>query len=263
MEENNYVKTRDELKKYFETGDRPTETQFAKLLDSYAHLNEFNFGLSIKPSGETFSKYYHFYKAIDLNNPVGYKTVEVAEEPESIEAKLSSEPVAEKAEEASVEEIEGYRHVLSRRVFYKKMNVELTGVDIEEHMPQIIIERYKQSKKLRSGLVKSNGYYPANAPDAEKLLRKSEYDVDNHKMVIDLEPIRYFSPAEDYRNFVPSGSIRRNGSFKMTKYFKSYALARAVLTINISGVAYRSQPVNFRILLGSSDEVDPINFIFD
>lgn len=41
MEENNNIKTREELKKYFETGCHPTEAQFVDLIDSYAHLNEF------------------------------------------------------------------------------------------------------------------------------------------------------------------------------------------------------------------------------
>lgn len=41
MEENKNIKTRDELKKYFETGCHPTEAQFVEFIDSYAHLNEF------------------------------------------------------------------------------------------------------------------------------------------------------------------------------------------------------------------------------
>ena len=34
--------TRDILKTYFETGDYPTEAQFAELIDSYANFEKLN-----------------------------------------------------------------------------------------------------------------------------------------------------------------------------------------------------------------------------
>ena len=254
MEENNYIKTRDTLKKYFETGDRPTETQFAKLLDSYAHLNEFNFGLSAKSSADTKNKYYHFYTANDLSNPIGHKIIEVP-----------GEDLLERLADTSLraEEIEGYNHVLSRMVYYKNLSVKLSDtINIEKHRPKIIIERYRQSKKSKDGPKRPKGYYKENKPDAENFKRKSEYVADNHDMVIDLEPVRYFSPAGNYKDFTPSGSLRKKGAYLMTKRYKRFELVRMRLQIQISGVTYLSQPVNFRIVLGLSDDMDPINFIF-
>ena len=62
MEEEKNLKTRDELKKYFETGDKPTESQFGELIDSYAHLDEFNFGLfsQTKPNLERKKHLYNW-----------------------------------------------------------------------------------------------------------------------------------------------------------------------------------------------------------
>lgn len=41
-EESNIVKTRAQLKAYFESGDYPTESQFAELIDNLVHLDELN-----------------------------------------------------------------------------------------------------------------------------------------------------------------------------------------------------------------------------
>lgn len=245
MEEEKNLKTRDELKKYFETGDKPTQSQFGELIDSYAHLDEFNFGLSIKSSGETVSKYYHFYIAEDAKNSgVGHKIVEDAKE---------GEP----------ENIEGYFHVLSRKVPYKTLDVEVIGgIDVKNHKPKIIIERYKQRKILPSGYVKDAGFYKENTWDAELWNRKSEYQVTANKMMIDIEPIRYFKPSEKFRDFSPSGSLNRPGSFKCYVHKKPFALFQAKLQIEINGIAYVSQPVRIKTILGSSGESDAINFIF-
>lgn len=52
------VKTKEELKKYFETGDYPTQNQFAQLIDSYPHLSEFNALInSVKKLERNFSEF--------------------------------------------------------------------------------------------------------------------------------------------------------------------------------------------------------------
>ncbi|RZJ46865.1 MAG: hypothetical protein EOO44_22570 [Flavobacterium sp.] len=246
MKEKNTLTTRDELKTYFEIGDQPTENQFAELIDSYAHLSEFNFGLSIRPSGKTSFKYYHFYKADDvMNSGAGHKIVE-------------SLP------EISPEKIEGYSHILSRCVYYKNLDVKLVGeIDIENHQPKIIIERYKQRKRMQSGYVKPAGFYKEKMADAKRWNRKSEYSIEKNETTIDIEPIHYFRPHADYKEFLPSGSVNKPDSFKYIKHRKPFAVAQAILEININGIIYRSRPVGMKIILGSSGKHDAINFVFD
>ncbi|WP_144282636.1 hypothetical protein [Chryseobacterium echinoideorum] len=242
----NKLTTREQLKSYFETGDFPTENEFAELINSYAHLNEFNFGLSIRSSGNTSSRYYDFYKADDImNSGAGHKIVESS--PENIAAK-----------------IEGYSHVLSRIVCYKSLDIKLIGeIDIEKHQPKIIIERYKQRKRMPNGNTKPAGFYQEKMSDAELWNRKSEYLIKSNETVIDIEPIHYFRPAANFKEFLPSGSINRPGSFKYTKYRKPFTVIQATLEININGTAYRSRPVGIKIILGSSGEYDAVNFVFN
>ena len=38
------ILSRSVLKTYFETGDRPNQTQFADWMDSYVHMNDDNIG---------------------------------------------------------------------------------------------------------------------------------------------------------------------------------------------------------------------------
>lgn len=244
--EKNKLTTREELKSFFETGDYPTESQFAELINSYAHLNEFNFGLSIRPSGNTSSKYYDFYKADNLmNSGAGHKIIE-------------------NSPENSPEEIEGYSLILSRTVYYKSLDIRLIGeIDIVKHKPKIIIERYKQRKKMSSGSVKPAGFYQEKMSDAALWNRKSEYCIDANETIIDIEPIHYFRPAANFKEFLPSGSINRSGSFKYTKYRKPFTVIQAILEIDINGTAYRSRPVEMKIILGSSGEYDAINFAFN
>jgi hypothetical protein len=246
MEEDKKIMTRDELKKYFETGARPTEAQFTELIDSYAHLNEFNFGLSVKPSGGTAKKYYHFYKADDVKNSgAGHKTVGVSK---------GSKP----------QYIDGYSHILSRNVLYKSLDIKLIGaIDIAKHQPKIIIERYKQRKKMPSGFLKSAGFYKENTWDAAQWNRKSEYSVNANEMVLDIEPIHYFKPHASFKEFSPSGSINRPGSFKYSRHSKPFVPIQLKLQIHIDGIAYTSQPVGLKIILGSSGESDAINFVFN
>lgn len=243
MKEKNTLTTREELKSYFETGDYPTESQFAELINSYAHLDEFNFGLSIRPSGKTSAKYYDFYKADDImNSGAGHKI---------IESSSGNIPL----------KIEGYSHILSRAVYYKSLDIRLIGeIDIEKHKPKIIIERYKQRKKMSSGSVKPAGFYKEKMSDAALWNRKSEYIIDSNEIIIDIEPIHYFRPAANFKEFLPSGSINRSGSFKYTKYRKPFTVIQAILEIDINGTAYRSRPVGMKIILGSSGDYDAINF---
>lgn len=247
MEEEKDLKTRDELKKYFETGDKPTESQFAELIDSYAHLNEFNFGLSVNASGETVSKYYHFYIAKEAKNSgVGHRIVEDPNEKEP-------------------EEIDNYFHILSRKVPYKTLDIEVIGeLDIEKYKPKIIIERYKQRKIYPSGFRRPGTYYKEGMNEAAIWNRKSEYAVTANKMVIDIEPIRYFKPtgSGEFKDFAPSGSLNRQGSFKYSMNNKSFTLLRFMLEIDINGMTYRSKPVNAKVILGSSGKSDAINFMF-
>lgn len=241
------IKRRDELKKYFEKGDRPTEAQFSELIDSYVHLNEFNFGVSVKPSGETFANNYDFYIAKDvMNSGAGHKIIQSQE----------GEPA---------KEIEKYFHVLSRKVLYKKLDIEIIGnIDIEKHQPKIIIKRYKQRRKLKSGFLKTAGFYQENPWDAESWNRKSEYYVKSKEMILDIEPIHYFKPNSDnYKEFSPSGTINRPGSFKYSIHKKTFLPIQIELEIMINEVAYRSKPVNLKIILGSSGENDAINYILD
>lgn len=271
MEEDiNNIKTRDELKKYFETGDRPTETQFAELIDSYAHLNEFNFGLSVSASGDTARKYYHFYTADNARNSgVGHKIVEAKEKkgfPRGIEEikdieLADKEGILPKDSEPKPENIKDYSHILSRTVLYKNLDIELIGVDIKKHQPKIIIERYKQKKKLPSGYRRPAKFY--QELDAELFGRKSEYIVEENKITLDIEPIRYFRPRPSFKDFLPSGSLNRKGSFKCTKHYKTFVPLRLILEIYINEIPYRSKPVDLKIILGSDYEPDAINFIFN
>lgn len=246
MEEDENLKTREELKEYFETGDYPTQTQFAELIDSYAHLNEFNFGLSVRSSGDTLKKYYHFYWAENREKSgAGHKAVEAIED---------SEP----------EIIEGYEHILSRNVFYKNLDIELIGgIDIIEHQPKIIIERYRQRKKFPSKFIRAAGFYKEDNLNATQWNRKSEYNVDKKKIELDIQPINYFKPARTFKEFAPSGSLFRPGSYKYSMHEKPFEVIQLVLEIKINGIAYRSKPVGLKIILGSSGDKDAVNFLFD
>ncbi len=238
--------TRDILKTYFETGDYPTEVQFAELIDSYAHLNEFNFGLEVKPSGDYKSAYYHFYRAIDVQNSgAGHKIVQAA---------TGSTPEA----------FGGFNHVLSRNVLFKTLEVKLLGgINVETHQPKIIVERYKQRKKYPSGYKRPAGFYKENTWDAALWNRKSEYEVTSNQMNLDLEPINYFKQGfnKSYNEFKPSGSFFRPGSFKFSRHAKPFVPVRLKLQILIDGVNYQSRPVDLRIVLGSSGEFDTINYM--
>jgi len=244
MDEKNKLTTREQLKTYFEIGDRPTENQFAELINSYAHLSEFNFGLSIRPSATTSFKFYHFYKADNvMNSGAGHKIVE-------------SLP------DVDPKEIEGYSHILSRIVYYKHLDVKLVGdIDIKKHQPKIIIERYKQRKKLPNGYVKPAGFYKEKMADAKRWNRKSEYIIGSKETIVDIEPIHYFRPHSNYKEFLPSGSINKSESFKYN-HRKPFAVAQAILEININGIIYKSRPVGMKIILGSSGTFDAINFVF-
>lgn len=237
---------RNILKTYFETGDFPTESQFAQLIDSYAHLNEFNFSLKAKPSGISKGKFYHFHVANNIKDSgAGHKI---------IEAPSGSTPNS----------INGYTHVLSRNVLYKTLDVEIIGgIDVEKHKPMIIIERYKQRKKLRSGYVKPAGFYKERLEDAQLWNRKSEYIVTSLKTNIDLEPIHYFKPNSLYKRFAPSGSVRRENSFQHTAHKKPFVPIQLRLQITIDGEMYTSLPVGLKIVLGSSGIDDSINFVFN
>jgi hypothetical protein len=246
MAESKIIKTREELKSYFETGDFPTETQFEELLDNQAHLKEFNFRLDIKPSSNTKKKHYHFYKSLDKKN--GFAGHKIQGFTEETEPKILND----------------YNHVLSRTILYKELNVKIVGaIDIEKHQPKIIIERYKQRKKMQSGYIKSAGFYKESNLDAIKWNRKSEYIVSANEMTLDLEPIHYFKPHQSYNQFLPSGSYNRLGSFKYSNNAKPFALLRMKLQIIVNGVTLTSQPKNFKVVLGTSNLNDAINFVFD
>lgn len=113
---------------------------------------------------------------------------------------------------------------------------------------------------MSSGSVKPAGFYKEKMSDAELWNRKSEYAVDSNEIIIDIEPIHYFRPAANFKEFLPSGSINRSSSFKYTKYRKPFTVIQAILEIDINGTAYRSRPVGMKIILGSSGEYDAINF---
>lgn len=236
---------REALKTYFENGDRPTEIQFAQLIDSYVHLNELNFGLKLKPSGTLQTKFYHFYASNSPSSAEAHKTVEA--------------PFGSVAEEMS-----GYTLLSSRVIQYKELVCTIEGaIDIERHQPKIIIERYKQKKKLASGYIKPAGFYKELPFDAALWNRKSEYDVTSKEMIVDIGPIHYFKPGASFRDFRPSGSIRRSGSFKYSRHGKSYVPIQMKLQITIDNMNYTSHPIDLKIVLGSGETTDAINFAFD
>lgn len=241
------ITTRAELKKYFEKGDRPTEGQFSELIDGYVHLSELNFGLSVTPTGQTFKSYYDFYIAEDIpNSGAGHKIVP-----------------SEKGMKA--ENIKNYFHVLNREIYYKKLEIEiLGGLDLEKHQPKIIIKRYKQRKKLPSGFIRKAGFYQEDPKDAALWNRNSEYTVKDKKMILDLEPIYYFKPNnENYKDFSPSGSIKRPGSFKYSVHRKAFLPITMEVEIRINGIPYRSHPVALKIFLGTAGDTDAINFLIE
>lgn len=246
MEGKNKLTRREELKTYFETGKYPTQIQFGEFIDNYVHLNEFNFGLDVKPSGDYKKKFYHFYIAEDIEKSgKGHINIEDIEE---------NEP----------KQIDKYVHVLSRNVAYKCLNVKLlTELDIDKYKPKIIIKRYKQQKTLKSGYVKNAGYYHELPLDAKSWGRQSEYAVMSNEMVIDLNPINYFKPNADYKEFSPSGTFTRPGSFKYTTHHrKPFSLIQMLLEIDVNGTKFKSQPVTIKIILGR-DENDLINYIIN
>ncbi|WP_299766428.1 hypothetical protein [uncultured Dokdonia sp.] len=236
---------REALKAYFENGDRPTETQFAQLIDSYVHLNELNFGLKLRPSGALKTKFYHFYNSQEPFSPIGHKI---------IEAPFGSEAPP----------MPNYRTLFSRVVNYKQLVCYIQGpIDLVKHQPKIIIERYKQKKKLTSGYVKPSGFYKEEMRDAILWNRKSEYDVTAREMILDIEPIHYFKPSSLYRDFRPSGSKYDPGSFKYSVHRKPYVPIQMKLQITIDNTNYTSHPIDLKIVLGGGDINDAINFAFD
>ncbi|KQT20940.1 hypothetical protein ASG22_16100 [Chryseobacterium sp. Leaf405] len=244
MEEINKLTQRQELKTYFETGKYPTESQFGRFIDNYVHLNEFNFGLEVK-STEIQNKYYHFYVATDLETSSrGHLNVE-------------------DNKENPPEEIEKFKHVLSRKVAYKCLNVKLSNeLDLDKYQPKIIIKRYKQKKRLKSGYVKKAGFYQELQEDAKSWGRESEYPVKSHEMVLDINPINYFRPGKDYRDFYPAGTFNRPGSFRYTVHHrKPFSLIQMLLEIDINGTKFRSNPLNIKIILGREDDL--INYLIN
>ena len=248
------IKTREELKKYFERGDRPTENQFSQLIDGYVHLNELNFGLTVTPTARTYRNYYDFYIVDNTENSVANHKIIASEYRKSPEI------------------LEGYHHVLNRYVLYKKLNIALTGdIDIEKHQPKIIIKRYRQRKKYRSGYVRPARFIQEKPSDAKLWNRNSEYIVTGKHMELDIEPIHYFKPNSEgdenpylsYKNFSPSGTIKRPGSFKYSVHKKTFLPITMQVQIVISGKTYLSHPVALKIVLGSAGENDAINFIVD
>lgn len=240
------IKTREELKMYFETGDRPTEKQFSELIEGYVHLNELNFGLEVTPTGKTYKDHYDFYVAEDIrNSSAGHKII-LSEE--------GSQP----------EDIENYTHILSRQVYYKKLHIKLKGgIDIEEHQPKIIIKRYRQRKKFPSGFVRKAGFYQEKPKDAVFWNRKSEYIANNKEMIVDLGAIHYFKPRNNYKDFSPSGSLSRPGSFMYSMHKKAFVPITMQLEILVNDIPYISDPVGLKIVLGSAGERDAINFLID
>ncbi|NIF06639.1 hypothetical protein F3J23_14410 [Chryseobacterium sp. Tr-659] len=246
MEEINKLTQREELKTYFETGKYPTQSQFGRFIDNYVHLNEFNFGLDIKASGNYTMKYYHFYLAENIQlSGRGHAIVE-----------------AEMANSAP-KKIDGYIHVLSRYVGYKYLKIKLSNeLDVDKYQPKIIIKRYKQRKTLKSKFVKDPGFYQELPPDAESWSRQSEYRVTSHEMEIDINPIHYFRPNKDYKEFYPSGTMKRPGSFRHTVHHrKPYSLIQMCLEIDVNGTKYRSQPTKIKIVLGG--ENDLMSYVID
>lgn len=273
MEEKYKLTTRDELKTYFKTGDYPTQSQFSELIDSYVHLNEFNLGLDVKALGTNMTKYYHFYVAKDISgsgrghiNLVGRGVkalIPIDSEDKEI-PKSDEKLINVQNSEVHIPEINNYQHVLSRYVRYKCLNVKLSNeLDIKKYQPKIIIKRYKQKKKLRSGHIKKAGFYQENPSHAKSWGRQSEYPVTANEMIIDINPINYFRPDANYKEFSPSGSFSRPGSFKYSSYRKPFSLIQMCLEIDVNGTKYRSHPVNIKIILGSQNEQDVINYIIN
>jgi hypothetical protein len=238
---------REELKTYFETGKYPTQSQFGRFIDNYVHLSEFNFGLDVKATGTSKTKLYHFYLA------------------ENIEKSGRGHINVEDTDENLPEQIDEYKHILSRYVGYKCLNVKLSNeLEIDKYQPKIIIKRYKQRKRLKSGYLKKAGFYQELPSDAESWGRQSEYPVTANEMVIDINPINYFRPQEDYKEFSPSGTFNRQGSFKYsTHHRKPFSLIQMFLEIDINGTKFKSHPVNIKIILGSRNELDLINYIIN
>jgi len=246
MEEMNKFTQREELKTYFETGKYPTQSQFGRFIDNYVHLNEFNFGLEIKPTGNYNVKNYHFYVAEDRQNTNrGHLTIE-------------------NTGADSPERIDGYTHVLSRNVAYKLLNIKLSNdLDLDKYQPKIIIKRYKQKKRLQSGFMKSAGFYQELTKDAESWGRQSEYPVKSTEMVLDINPVNYFRPGSDYRDFYPAGTMNRPGSFRHSVHHrKPYSLIQMLLEIDVNGTKFRSNPVTIKIVLGR-EENDVITYIIN
>lgn len=236
---------REALKTYFENGDRPTQAQFAQLIDSYVHLNELNFGLKLRPSGTLKTKFYHFYASDSPSSAEAHKTVEA--------------PIG-----STAEVMPGYTLLSSKIIQYKELVCTIEGaVDLVKHQPKIIIERYKQKKKLASGYIKPAGFYKELSFDAALWNRQSEYDVTSREMILDIGPIHYFKPGVNFSDFRPSGSIRRSGSFKYSRHGKSYAPIQMKLQITIDNTNYTSHPIDLKIVLGSGEQTDAINFAFD
>lgn len=249
MEEINKLTEREELKTYFETGKYPTESQFGRFIDNYVHLKEFNFGLDVKPSGDYNKKFYHFYIA------------------ENIQESGRGHINMEDTEGNLPKEIDKYEHVLSSPIGYKYLNVKLsTELDIDKYQPKIIIKRYKQRKRLKSGYLKPSGFYQELVSDAESWGRQSEYPVKSNEMTLDINPMNYFKPqrnSDGVVEFYPAGTFNRPGSFRYTVHHrKPFSLIQMFLEIEVNGTKLRSNPVNIKIILGR-DEDDFINYIIN
>lgn len=243
------ITKREELKTYFESGDRPTEGQFSELIDSYVHLNELNFGFTLRPSSDVFYQYYDFYSSKEVpNTAVGHIT------------RPSKEGI-------TPEHIDGYDHVLGRNIGFKKMQISLDeriAERIGEYEPKIIIKRYKQKKRLRKGTYRKQGFIQEKFLDSQHWNRKSEYIIKDKETILDLEPIYYFRPGrEGFRDFMPSGSLYKFGTFKFSRHGKPFVPLMIQLEIMINGIPYRSYPVRVKMVLGSSGITDVINYIVD
>lgn len=245
MKTENKLTTREELKTYFETGKYPTQSQFGQLIDNQVHLSEFNFGFEVKASANQNRKYYHFYRA------------------ENVEKSGRGHINLEDENRLGPKKIDKYIHVLSRTVGYKYLNIRLLNqLDIHTYQPKIIIKRYKQRKKLKSGYVKQAGFYQELPADAGSWGRQCEYPVTSAEMVLDINPINYFRPDKDYKEFYPSGTFNRPGSFKYSVHHrKPFSLIQMLLEIEVNGTKYRSNPVTVKIILGSRDTQDLINYL--
>lgn len=245
MEVKNKLTTREELKTYFETGKYPTQGQFGQFIDDYVHLNELNFGLEVKATGYQ-KKFYHFYLAEDIQNSSrGHINLEDVE---------GSEP----------KKIDDYKHVLSRNVTYKCLSIKLLkALDIDKYQPKIIVKRYKQKKRLKSGYVQDAGFRREHLSDAKSWGRQSEYPVTSNEMLIDINPINYFRPNEDYKEFYPAGTFNRPGSFRYSVHHrKPFSLIQMFLEIDVNGTKYTSPPTEIKIILGR-DENDLINYMIN